>query len=85
MTIKELNKTLDDILELGDKDFDSFLDLVSKFAKIASMVQAMLEQNSINNITKVLGNMDTSDIDGLDDSEISDILTNLDPNTEGKA
>jgi len=84
MTIKELNETLDNILNLGDNDFDSFMDLMSKFARITSMVQAVLEQNSINSITKALANMDISDIDGLDDSDISDILANLDPNTEGK-
>jgi len=85
MDIKELNKILDNILDLGDEDFDAFMLLISKFARIASMVQAMVDQSNHSTLAKVLSDMDTSDIEGVHDSEISDILNNLDPNNSGDA
>ncbi|MBC8436788.1 hypothetical protein H8D85_00530 [bacterium] len=85
MDIKELNKILDNILDLGDENFDAFMLLISKFARIASMVQAMVDQSNHSTLAKALSDMDTSDIEGVDDSEISDILNNLDPNNSGDA
>jgi len=80
MKIKDLNNLLEEMHDLADSDFDSFVNLISNLAKIVSMVQVVSDKLLITNIQDVL-----KDMDGEFDEDFLKIIKNLDTNNEGEA
>ena len=77
MTINELNKTLDNIVDLADNDWNAFMDTIGKLARVTSMVQAVT--------SKFSSYLDKNIIDDFDADDLASMLSNLGDHKKGEA